>query len=83
MFVSTRGEPVQALHNVSFDVKHNEFFATVGHSGCGKTTLLNLIAGFERPSAGRIMVDGQERERLARYSSFWVLSRNQDRRCVK
>ncbi len=60
VFVSTRGEPVQALRNISFDVKQHEFFAIVGHSGCGKTTLLNLIAGFERPSAGRIVVDGQE-----------------------
>ena len=59
-FVSIHGEPVQALHNISFDVKQHEFFAIVGHSGCGKTTLLNLIAGFERPSAGRIVVDGEE-----------------------
>jgi NitT/TauT family transport system ATP-binding protein len=60
VFVATRGEPVQALRQVSFDVKPNEFFSIVGHSGCGKTTLLNLIAGFERLSEGRIMVDGQE-----------------------
>src|SRR5262245_49322532 len=59
-FVSIRGEPVQALHNISFDVKPHEFFAIVGHSGCGKTTLLNLIAGFERPSTGQIVVEGQE-----------------------
>jgi len=60
VFVSTRGEPGPALRNVSFDVKQHEFFAIVGHSGCGKTTLLNLIAGFERPSEGRIVVNGQE-----------------------
>jgi NitT/TauT family transport system ATP-binding protein len=60
VFVSIRGEPVQELRNISFDVKQHEFFAIVGHNGCGKTTLLNLIAGFERPSAGRIVVDGQE-----------------------
>jgi ABC-type nitrate/sulfonate/bicarbonate transport system ATPase subunit len=60
VFVSSRGEPVQALHHISFDVKPHEFFSIVGHSGCGKTTLLNLIAGFERPSEGRIVVGGQE-----------------------
>jgi NitT/TauT family transport system ATP-binding protein len=60
VFVSPRGEPVQALRHVSFDVKQNEFFSIVGHSGCGKTTLLSLIAGFERPSEGRIVVDGRE-----------------------
>lgn len=60
VFVSTRGEPVQALCHVSFDVKQNEFFSIVGHSGCGKTTLLNLIAGFDRPSEGRIVVGGRD-----------------------
>jgi NitT/TauT family transport system ATP-binding protein len=45
---------VQALQNVSLDVNTNEFVSILGHSGCGKTTLLNLIAGFEKPSSGRI-----------------------------
>lgn len=60
IFQSARGEPVEALQDVFFEVKKNEFFGVVGHSGCGKTTLLNLLAGFETPSAGRILIDGRE-----------------------
>ncbi|NBP47060.1 MAG: ABC transporter ATP-binding protein, partial [Burkholderiaceae bacterium] len=49
-----------ALQNVSLDVNTNEFVSILGHSGCGKTTLLNLIAGFEKPSSGRIECAGKE-----------------------
>jgi NitT/TauT family transport system ATP-binding protein len=48
------------LQNVSLDVNTNEFVSILGHSGCGKTTLLNLIAGFEKPSSGRIECAGKE-----------------------
>ena len=48
------------MQNVSLDVKTNEFVSILGHSGCGKTTLLNLIAGFEKPSSGRIECAGKE-----------------------
>ncbi|GHJ38702.1 ABC transporter ATP-binding protein [Streptomyces sp. TS71-3] len=51
--------PVQALHEVSFDVREREFCAIVGPSGCGKSTLLNLVAGLTRPSSGRIQVHGR------------------------
>ncbi len=51
---------VQALQNVSLDVNTNEFVSILGHSGCGKTTLLDLIAGFEKPSSGRIECAGKE-----------------------
>lgn len=50
---------VLALDNVSFKVRDHEFCSILGHSGCGKTTLLNLLAGFETPSEGTIAVDGQ------------------------
>src|SRR6059036_821167 len=55
--VSIKGEPLLALHGVSFQVEDSEFFSIVGPSGCGKTTLLNLLAGFERPSRGVLRVD--------------------------
>ncbi|PYO56632.1 MAG: nitrate ABC transporter ATP-binding protein, partial [Candidatus Rokuibacteriota bacterium] len=57
--VSVKGEPVLALHEVSFQVENNEFFSIVGPSGCGKTTLLNLLAGFERPTRGELRVGGE------------------------
>src|SRR5271166_203447 len=40
-------------------MRRGEFTCMIGHSGCGKTTVLNLLAGLERPSAGTILVDGQ------------------------
>ena len=51
-------EAVVALQEVSFGVSDREFCSILGHSGCGKTTLLMLLAGFEQPSAGTILVDG-------------------------
>jgi iron(III) transport system ATP-binding protein len=47
------------VDDVSFRVAPGEFFALLGPSGCGKTTTLRLIAGFERPDAGRIACGGQ------------------------
>ena len=57
VYVSTKGEPLLALHDVNFSVERNEFFSIVGPSGCGKTTLLNLLAGFEQPTLGELRVD--------------------------
>jgi putrescine transport system ATP-binding protein len=47
-----------AVDELSLDILPGEFFALLGPSGCGKTTLLRLVGGFERPSAGRILLDG-------------------------
>lgn len=49
---------VLALNDVSFEVPNNQFCSILGHSGCGKTTLLNIAAGFEKPTAGTVLVDG-------------------------
>ena len=51
---------VKALDDVSVTIRENEFFTLLGPSGCGKTTLLRLIAGFEFPSAGEILLHGQD-----------------------
>jgi len=50
---------VPALRDVSFAVEAAEFLCLVGQSGCGKTTMLNLIAGFLAPTAGEILVGGK------------------------
>lgn len=49
-----------AVDDVSLEIGHNEFFALLEPSGCGKTTLLRTIAGLETPTAGRITIDGEE-----------------------
>ncbi|MEM9097586.1 MAG: ABC transporter ATP-binding protein [Pseudomonadota bacterium] len=50
---------VKAVNNVSFDIGHGEFFSLLGSSGCGKTTLLRMLAGFEGTTSGEIFIDGQ------------------------
>jgi NitT/TauT family transport system ATP-binding protein len=53
------GSHTFALDRISLDVREGEFCCLVGASGCGKTTLLNLIAGIDRPHAGSIRVSGR------------------------
>ena len=50
---------VRAVDGVSFEIADGEFFAMLGPSGSGKTTCLRLIAGFEQPDAGEIVLHGR------------------------
>jgi len=56
--VSRAFGPVLALDRVSLDIEQGEFFALLGPSGSGKTTALRLIAGFDQPDSGQILLDG-------------------------
>jgi putative ABC transport system ATP-binding protein len=56
---------VTILKGISFDVKQGEFVSIVGPSGNGKSTLLNMITGIDRPSDGEVVVTGQEVHRLS------------------
>lgn len=49
----------QAIEDVSMDIAKGEFFSLLGASGCGKTTLLRMLAGFESTSDGEVFIDGQ------------------------
>ena len=51
---------VTAVDRVSLDILRGELFAILGSSGCGKTTLLRMLAGFEEPTSGRILIDGAD-----------------------
>ncbi len=50
----------QALDNIHFSLRENEFVTIIGPSGCGKSTVLRIIAGLEEPSGGSVMVNGRE-----------------------
>jgi putative ABC transport system ATP-binding protein len=56
---------VPVLNGITLDVPRGDFLALMGPSGSGKTTLLNLMAGIDRPTSGRIMVDGKEISRFS------------------
>ena len=58
VYPSAQG-PVEALRDVTFDVRRREFLCVVGASGCGKSTLVRLLAGLEDSTSGQILVDGK------------------------
>ena len=60
IFKTPKGETVHALKDVSFTLKKGELLTVLGPSGCGKTTLLNITAGFLRPTSGKITLNNNE-----------------------
>jgi nitrate/nitrite transport system ATP-binding protein len=54
------GGPVCVFRDIAFGVERGEFLTMVGHSGCGKSTILNIIAGLETPSLGGVVLEGRE-----------------------
>jgi putrescine transport system ATP-binding protein len=56
-----------AVDDVTLDIYKKEIFCLLGASGCGKTTLLRMLAGFERPTSGRIFIDGVDMTTIPPY----------------
>lgn len=50
--------PLRVVDDISFTIDEGEFICVVGPSGCGKTTLMNILAGFVKPTHGRVILDG-------------------------
>ena len=59
-FVSESKTETEVFNNLNFDINAGEFVCLIGHSGCGKTTLLNMLGGLEEPTNGSILVDDKE-----------------------
>lgn len=59
-YYGTGENQVRALDGVSFQVEKGEFVSVVGTSGSGKSTLLHMLGGLDRPTSGKVIIDGQE-----------------------
>jgi nitrate/nitrite transport system ATP-binding protein len=59
-FQSRNGASNPVLRNINLDVRRGEFITLIGHSGCGKSTVLNIVAGLLRATQGGVIVDGRE-----------------------
>jgi putative ABC transport system ATP-binding protein len=58
--LSKRFDNLEIVKDVSLNIKEGEFVSLVGKSGCGKTTLLSLLSGLERPTKGKVILDGKD-----------------------
>ena len=58
-FTTPEGNQIAAVDHVTMQIKNGEFFSMLGSSGCGKTTSLRMIAGFEWPTEGEVYIDGE------------------------
>ncbi len=65
--VSKEFDGVVAMSNLSLSIYQGEFFSILGGSGCGKTTLLRMLAGFEAPTSGKIFIDGMDMSHIPPY----------------
>jgi len=59
VFAVGKGKTVMAVKNLSLDVREGEFLCLLGASGCGKSTMINMFAGFTHPTSGRVLLHGK------------------------
>jgi len=60
VFKTRNGQPYVAVKDVYFEMKEGEFISIIGHSGCGKSTVLNILSGLDKASSGGIVLQGRE-----------------------
>ncbi len=70
----TAGESVTALRGIDLSFRENEFVAILGHSGCGKTTLLNIVGGLDQYTSGDLIINGRSTKEFK--DSDWDTYRN-------
>jgi putrescine transport system ATP-binding protein len=66
--VTKKFDTITAVDSVTLNIRKGEIFALLGASGCGKTTLLRLLAGFEIPTDGQIAIDGEDMQSIQPYN---------------
>ncbi len=59
-FSTDDGTQLTVFENVDFDIAKGEFVCIIGHSGCGKSTIMNVLAGLDEPTEGAVTMDGKE-----------------------
>ena len=57
---ATPSGPFKALDRINLNIKEGEFVSLIGHSGCGKSTVLNIVAGLYQATTGGVILDGKE-----------------------
>ena len=76
-FKRSGGEDLHVLRDINLEVWQGEFIGILGYSGCGKTTLLRIICGFEKAERGAVLIDGLKQERANRKALMLFQDYNQ------
>jgi len=74
-YYETGGVTIKALDGVDLQIGRSEYVSIVGPSGSGKTTLFNMIGGLDRPTKGRVYIDGVDISKLDAYELAWLRCR--------